>query len=132
MLHIILQFYAPIPLPSTVWLVEGSVYGFPPLYMGMDIAIAERGPLVQKNACVVCVWLYLYILFWYVQSVATAFVLVSYVLLKDLIYVYLISIFKIWNFIILWFPYPEGSIYTHGYPASAAGVGIKGGVGGRV
>ena len=84
MLHIILQFYAPIiSLPSKVWLVEGSAYGFPPLYMGMDML--RRGALsYKKNACV---WLYLYILLWYVQSVATAFVLVSYVLLKDLIYV---------------------------------------------
>ena len=75
----------------------------------------RRGVLsYKKNACVVCVWLYLYILFWCVQSVVRAFDLLSYVLLKDLIYVYLIS-FHPPVVCRQSFPYPEGSIYTRGY-----------------
>ena len=113
MLHIILQFYAPIPLPSKVLWVGGASMGSLLCTWVWTLPL-QRGALpYKKNACVVCVWLYLYILFWCLQSVVTAFDLESYVLLRDLIYVYLISIFKIWSFIILRFagslsPIPKG------------------------
>ena len=86
MLHIILQFYAPIPLPYKVLWVGGASMGSL-LCTWVCTLPLQRGALpYKKNACVVFVWLYLYILFWCLQSVVTAFDLESYVLLKDLIF----------------------------------------------
>ena len=87
--------------PRFCWLRGASMGSLLSPYMGMDIAVAERGPLVQKECCVVCVWLYLYILIWYVQSVITGLDQVSCVKLYYLRYVILIIIFNILNYMAL-------------------------------